>query len=144
MLLWVQILQVLHLMIYLFKMTEELNFKTICGIATTALGMPQGSLSLKTRKRPIQVARAATAYIAMKEDKIHRNIIADVLKRDRYRSYYTSTRGLLQGMYDKRIKSHFDSISITNLQKAFLGAYNDVIDVSKEIEDVGNKLIKRK
>lgn len=47
-------------------------------------------------------------------------------------------------MYDKRIKSHFDSISITNLQKAFLGAYNDVIDLSKEIEDVGNKLIKRK
>jgi|14BtaG_2_1085337.scaffolds.fasta_scaffold00192_7 hypothetical protein len=67
-----------------------------------------------------------------------------LLKKDRYRSYYTSTKGLLQGMYDKRIKSHFDSISITNLQKAFLGAYNDVIDVSKEIEDVGNKLIKRK
>jgi len=88
MLLWVQILQVLHLKIYLFKMTEELNFKTICGIATTALGMPQGSLSLKTRKRPIQVARAATAYIAMKEDKIHRNIIADVLKRDRAVTYH--------------------------------------------------------
>lgn len=67
-----------------------------------------------------------------------------LLEKDRYRSYYTSTKSLLQGMYDKRIKSHFDSISITNLQKAFLGAYNDVIDVSKEIKDVGNKLIKRK
>ena len=50
-------------------MTEETNFKAICGIATTVLGMPHGSLSLKTRKRPIQVARAASAYIAMKEDK---------------------------------------------------------------------------
>lgn len=49
-------------------MTEETNFKAICGIATTVLGMPHGSLSLKTRKRPIQVARAASAYIAMKED----------------------------------------------------------------------------
>jgi len=57
-------------------MTEETNFKAICGIATTVLGMPQGSLSLKTRKRPIQVARAASAYIAMNEDNIHRNVIA--------------------------------------------------------------------
>ena len=87
MLLWVQILQVLCLKIYHFKMNQELNFKTICGIATTALGMPQGSLSLRTRKRPIQVARAATAYIAMKEDKIHRNIIAKVLNRDRAVTY---------------------------------------------------------
>jgi hypothetical protein len=31
-------------------MTEETNFKAICGIATTVLGMPHGSLSLKTRK----------------------------------------------------------------------------------------------
>ena len=88
MLLWVQILQVLHLKIYLFKMTEENNFKAICGIATTVLGMPHGSLSLKTRKRPIQVARAASAYIAMNEDNIHRNVIAKVLNRDRAVTYH--------------------------------------------------------
>ena len=69
-------------------MNEELNFQTICGIATTALGMAQGSLSKRTRKRTIQVARAATAYIAMKEDNIHRNIIADVLNRDRAITYH--------------------------------------------------------
>ena len=69
-------------------MTEETNFKAICGIATTVLGMPHGSLSLKTRKRPIQVARAASAYIAMKEDNIHRNVIADVLNRDRAVTYH--------------------------------------------------------
>tara|TARA_R110002167_G_scaffold70325_1_gene198141 strand:- start:4491 stop:5000 length:510 start_codon:yes stop_codon:yes gene_type:complete len=69
-------------------MTEETNFKAICGIATTVLGMPHGSLSLKTRKRPIQVARAASAYIAMNEDNIHRNVIAKVLNRDRTVTYH--------------------------------------------------------
>ena len=69
-------------------MTEETNFKAICGIATTVLGMPHGSLSLKTRKRTIQVARAASAYIAMSEDNIHRNVIAKVLNRDRAVTYH--------------------------------------------------------
>tara|TARA_R110000803_G_scaffold64303_3_gene125260 strand:+ start:5199 stop:5708 length:510 start_codon:yes stop_codon:yes gene_type:complete len=69
-------------------MTEETNFKAICGIATSVLGMPEGSLSLKTRKRPIQVARASVAYIAMNENNIHRNIIAKVLNRDRAVTYH--------------------------------------------------------
>tara|TARA_R110002072_G_scaffold29154_2_gene92702 strand:- start:282 stop:812 length:531 start_codon:yes stop_codon:yes gene_type:complete len=76
---------------YHFKMNEETNFKAICGIATNVLGMPLGSLSLRTRKRPIQVARAASAYIAMSEDKIHRNIIAKVLNRDRAVTYHYET-----------------------------------------------------
>jgi hypothetical protein len=49
-------------------MTEETNFKAICGIATTVLDMPTGSLSLKSRKRAIQVARASAAYIGMTEN----------------------------------------------------------------------------
>jgi hypothetical protein len=106
-----------------FNMTEETNFKAICGIATTVLGMPQGSLSLRTRKRPIQVARAASAYIAMSEDKIHRNVIAKVLNRDRAVTYH----------YESMHKKMYATCSIyrNTFNKIYLAYKN--IDDAKDI-----------
>jgi len=74
--------------IYLFKMTEEFNFKCICSLTTRVLGFPDGSLSTKSRKRPLQAARAVASYIARTEEDIHRAIIGKVLNRDRSNIYH--------------------------------------------------------
>ena len=101
-------------------MNEETNFKAICDIATTVLGMPLGSLSLKTRKRPIQVARAASAYIAMSEDKIHRNVIAKVLNRDRAVTYH----------YERSHDKNFQHCNV--YRKTFEKVYKKYKDVDGE------------
>ena len=69
-------------------MTEEDNFKNICNLTTKLMGFEDGSLSLKSRKRPLQVARSVAAYIARSEEDIHRSIIAKELNRDRSLIYH--------------------------------------------------------
>ena len=69
-------------------MTEEYNFKNLCDLTTSVLGLPKGSLALKSRKRPLQVARAIAGYIARTEEDIHRSIIGKVLNRDRSLIYH--------------------------------------------------------
>tara|TARA_R110002020_G_scaffold380671_1_gene591836 strand:+ start:540 stop:1049 length:510 start_codon:yes stop_codon:yes gene_type:complete len=69
-------------------MTEEYNFKILCDLTTRVLGLPNGSLALKSRKRPLQVARAIAGYIGRTEENIHRTIIGKVLNRDRSLIYH--------------------------------------------------------
>ena len=69
-------------------MTEEYNFKNLCNLTTSVLGLPKGSLALKSRKRPLQVARAIAGYIGRTEEGIHRTIIGKVLNRDRSLIYH--------------------------------------------------------
>ena len=64
-------------------MTAEDNFKSLCSLTTRVLGLPDGSLALRSRKRPLQVARAIAGYIGRTEEDIHRTIIGKVLNRDR-------------------------------------------------------------
>ena len=71
-----------------FNMTEEDNFKNICNLTTKLMGFKDGALSLKSRKRPLQVARSVAAYIARSEENIHRTVIAKVLNRDRSLIYH--------------------------------------------------------
>lgn len=73
---------------YHFNMTEEDNFKNICNLTTKLMGFKDGSLSSKSRKRPLQVARSVAAYIGLTEEKIHRTIIAKILNRDRSLIYH--------------------------------------------------------
>ena len=75
-------------MTHRFKMTEEDNFKYICNLTTRVLGLPDGSLALRSRKRPLQVARAIAGYIGRTEEDIHRTIIGKVLNRDRSLIYH--------------------------------------------------------
>ena len=69
-------------------MTEEDNFKNLCNLTTRVLGLPDGSLALKSRKRPLHVARSAAAYIGVTEENIHRKIIGKCLNRDRSLIYH--------------------------------------------------------
>ena len=78
--------------IYLFKMTEEDNFKNLCNLTTRVLGLPDGSLALKSRKRPLQVARAIAGYLGRTEEDIHRTIIGKVLNRNRSLIYHYESR----------------------------------------------------
>ena len=73
-------------------MTEELNFKAICDLATKTMGLPQGSLSKTSRKKNLQVVRQVAAIIGRDEENIHRKIIGKILNRDRSLiNYYEHT-----------------------------------------------------
>ena len=73
-------------------MTAEDNFKNLCNLTTRVLGLPDGSLALRSRKRPLQVARAIAGYIGRTEENIHRTIIGKVLNRDRSLIYHYELR----------------------------------------------------
>ena len=73
-------------------MTEEDNFKNLCNLTTRVLGLPDGSLALRSRKRPLQVARAIAGYLGRTEEDIHRTIIGKVLNRDRSLIYHYELR----------------------------------------------------
>ena len=111
----------------LFKMTEELNFKAICSLTTRIVGLPEGSLSLKSRRRQIQVARASASYIALKEEKIDRNIIAKVLNRDRTATYH----------YEKSHNKKFKNCAI--YRKSFAKIYKEYMNVDGEKDIFVNK-----
>lgn len=66
-----------------------------------------------------------------------------LMSKDRYRTYYTNIRSLIQGLYDKRIKTHFDTLTLSNLEKAIKSAYTDVIDISRGIDKAAKNLITR-
>ena len=64
-------------------MNSEDNFKNLCDLTTNLVGLPKGSLALKTRKTEYQVPRMIAAMIARIEDGTHREVIAKILDRDR-------------------------------------------------------------
>jgi hypothetical protein len=104
-----------------FNMTEKENFKTLCDLTTKLMGFEDGSLSIKSRKRPLQVARSVAAYIGMTEENIHRNIIANVLNRDRSLTYH----------YENTHKGNYATCSLyRNTFNKVYKAYKD-IDSSK-------------
>jgi hypothetical protein len=72
-------------------MTEELNFKAVCDLATRVMGLEKGSLTKKSRKRDVQVTRASACYIALTEENISRQVIADAINRDRTATYHYET-----------------------------------------------------
>ena len=69
--------------ICLSNMNTEENFKNLCDLTTNLVGLPKGSLALKTRKTEYQVPRMVAAMVARIEDETHRETIAKVLGRDR-------------------------------------------------------------
>ena len=73
-------------------MNAEDDFKIICRLTTRVLGLPDGSLALRSRKRPLQVARAVAGYIARTEENIHRSIIGKGLNRHRSLIYHYELR----------------------------------------------------
>ena len=98
-------------------MTEELNFKAICDLTTTLMGFNDGDLSLKSRKRPLQVARSVAAYIARSEEDIHRTVIAKVLNRHRSLIYH----------YEHSHKTHYATCLV--YRNTFNRVYRGYMDI---------------
>ena len=111
-------------------MTEEYNFKSICGLTTRVLGFPDGSLSTKSRKRPLQAARAVASYIARTEEDINRAIIGKVLNRNRSLIYH----------YEKTHKKYFSTCLVyRNIFNKVYKAYMS-IDGTKDFFLDNNKM----
>jgi len=104
-------------MIYHFNMENEKIFKNLCNLTTELVGLPEGSLALKSRKQMYQVPRAVVSVIALKYDNIHQNIISKVLDRNRSLIYH----------YEKSHKANFKSYpKYRKLYTEVLNAYNEI------------------
>ena len=111
-------------------MTEEINFQAICNLTTRVLDMPKGALALRSRKRPLQIARSVAAYIGRTEEDINRKIIGNVLNRDRSIVYH----------YERRHKPLYKKC--TKYRDTFNKVYKEYISVDndKEIFIKGNQM----
>ena len=69
-------------------MIEELNFKILCDLTTSIVGLRKGSLSYKSREQKYQVPRAVASIVARMVDETHRTIIAKQLNRNRSLIYH--------------------------------------------------------
>ena len=68
--------------------SQKDKFIQLCLLAENTLGIPNGSLSLKSREQQIVDARKAVAIIGHKEQKTPFEIMAEVLNKDRTSFYY--------------------------------------------------------
>jgi hypothetical protein len=100
-------------------MTAKDTFKNLCDLTTRVLGLPDGSLALKSRKRPLQVARSVAGYIARTEENIHRTIIGEGLNRDRSLIYH----------YEKTHKNNYATCII------YRNAFNKIYTAYKKIDN---------
>jgi hypothetical protein len=101
-------------------MTEEYNFKSICNLTTKLLGLPDDALALKSRKRPLQVARAIAGYIGRTEEDINQKTIGKVLNRDRTLIYH----------YENTHKSNYANCEV------YRNTFNKVYKAYKDIDGI--------
>ena len=100
-------------------MNTEDNFKNLCDLTTNLVGLPKGSLALKTRKTQYQVARMVAAMVARLEDETHRETIANVLDRHR-----TSINH-----YERTHSAYYSSFAL------YRDTFNKVFNAYTEIKD---------
>jgi hypothetical protein len=106
-------------MIYHSKMTQEDNFKNLCNLTTSLLGLRKGSLAYKSRKQELQVARTIASVIARIEYKIPHSTIAKVINRDRTLIYH----------YEKNHKHNYSTFP------KYRDIFNKVFNAFQSIED---------
>jgi hypothetical protein len=69
-------------------MTEKDNFIDICNLTTSVMQLPKGALGLRSRKTQYSIPRMVASVIGLKEEGIHKKIIAEVINRDRSLIYH--------------------------------------------------------
>lgn len=69
-------------------MTQEDNFKNLCNLTTQLLGLRKGSLSYKSRRQELQIARSVASVIGRMTEDIHQTVIAKEINRDRSLIYH--------------------------------------------------------
>lgn len=104
-------------------MTEEDNFKDLCNLTTSLLGLRKGSLAHKSQRMELQIPRSAVSVIARMEDDTHRKTIAKVLNRDRSLIYH----------YEKVHEGHYASFpKYRNTFNIIYNAYKGISSTKKE------------
>tara|TARA_R100001443_G_scaffold99695_1_gene106862 strand:+ start:558 stop:1067 length:510 start_codon:yes stop_codon:yes gene_type:complete len=98
-------------------MIAEENFKTLCNLTTSLVGLRKGALSYKSRELKYQVPRSVAAVVARMIDETHPTIIAKELKRDRVCVYH----------YEKHHKSNYRSFPrYRDVFNMVFNAYNNI------------------
>ena len=100
-------------------MIAEDNFKTLCNLTTSLMGLRKGSLSFKSRKSELQVPRTVAAVVSRMVDNTHRTIISKELKRDRSLIYH----------YEKMHTSNYAS------WKKYRDCFNKIYNAYTSIHD---------
>ena len=106
-------------MIYHSNMTLEDNFKNLCNLTTSLLGLRKGSLAYKSRKQDLQVARSIASVIARIEYEVPHSTIAKVINRNRTLIYH----------YEKNHKHNYATFP------KYRDTFNKVFNAFTTIED---------
>ena len=106
-------------MTYHSKMTQEDNFKNLCNLTTSLLGLRKGSLAYKSRKQDLQVARSIASVIARIEYEVPHSTIAKVINRNRTLIYH----------YEKNHKHNYATFP------KYRDTFNKVFNAFTTIED---------
>lgn len=99
-------------------MIEENNFKTLCNLTTSLMGLRKGSLAYKSRRSELQIPRAVASVVARMVDNIHPSIIAKQIKRDRVSVWH----------YEQTHQSNYSSYE--RYRNCFNKIYNAYTNVS--------------
>jgi len=105
-------------------MTAEDNFKNLCNLTTSVMGLRKGSLSQKSRRTELQIPRAVAAVISRLEDETHQTVIAKVLNRDRslvyhYEKMHSANYSSWEKYRDTFNKVYMAYTSLANAKKEF-------------------------
>ena len=123
-----RVLLLLMMMIF-FKMIEEQNFKNLCNLTTSILGLRKGSLAYKSRQQKYQIPRSVASVIARMIDDIHPNIIAKEIKRDRVSIYH----------YEKCHESNYKSFpKYREIFNKVYNAYSNIKHSKRTFADLGH------
>ena len=112
-----------------FKMIAEDNFRNLCNLTTSLLGLRKGSLAFKSRAQKYQVPRSVAAVVARMVDDIHPTVIAKEIKRDRVSIYH----------YEKTHKSNYRSFpKYREIFNKVFNAYSNIKGSKKTFSDLDN------
>jgi len=121
-------------------MIAEDNFKTLCDLTTSLMGLRKGSLAFKSRKSEFQIPRAVASVVARMVDDTHPTIIAKEIKRDRVSVWHYEK--MHQSNYStwERYRDCFNKIynAYTNIQGA-KRTFSDMFHLRHHLREKGVK-----
>jgi len=110
-------------------MVERDNFKTLCNLTTSLMGLRKGSLAFKSRKSELQIPRAVASVVGRMVDDIHPTIIAKEIKRDRvsvwhYEKMHTSNYSTWERYRDCFNKVYNAYTNVLGIKRTFSDMYH--------------------
>jgi len=121
-------------------MIAEDNFKTLCNLTTSLMGLRKGSLAYKSRRSELQIPRTVAAVVARMVDKTHRTIISNEIKRDRSLIYHYEKMHSSNYASWEKYRDCFNKIynAYTNIQGA-KRTFSDMFHLRHHLREQGVK-----